>query len=488
LGKSLKSKTVKGVFWSAIDRFSALGIQMICTLIIARILTPADFGILGMITVFTAVGLTIIDGGFASAIIRRKDVTPLDYTSVFYFNIFISILLYAIFFIVSPYISKFYDESGLTSICRITFLILPINALGLIQNTILVKRIDFRSLAIISFLSALISGLIGIFLAYYLKSVWALVWQNFLMYFLRTIILWIVGGWYPMLRFSIQPIKQMWNYSINLLAFGLISNITQNLYPLIIGKIYSATQLGLYSQADRLQKLPSTSITDVIQRVCFPVLSEVNDNNERLRDAYRKIIMVAFFIVFPLMMLLIGTADQLIPLLLGNNWMGAIVFFKILCIAGSLYPLHSINLNILNVVGKSKISLYLEITRKSLLAILIFIFMNQGIITFVWMQVVYGVIVLILNVYFCGKEIRYSVFSQLKDLFPTVAISFLALLGCSIVSFHEIIDNRLLTVIIKSLIFITIYWCTNVLFSSQAYMYMKPIFYDLKNKMVHHAN
>lgn len=486
--QSLKTKTVNGVFWSAVDRFSALGIQMICTLIVAHILTPADFGILGMISVFTAVGLTIIDSGFASAIIRRKDVTNIDYTSVFYFNVAISIFLYAIFYILSPFIASFYNEPELTAICRITFLILPISALGIVQNTILIKNIDFRSLAVISVISALISGLIGITLSYYLKNVWALVWQNFLMYSFRTIILWVVGKWHPMLQFSMTPIKKMWSYSINLLGFGLISNITQNLYPLIIGKIYSATQLGLYSQADRLQKLPSTSITDVIQRVCFPVLSEANDNLERLRDAYRRIIMVSFFIIFPLMILLIGIADQLIPLLLGDKWLGAVVFFKILCLAGSLYPLHSINLNILNVVGKSKISLYLEITRKSLLALLIILFMNQGIITFVWMQVVYGVIVLILNIYFCGKEIQYSVFSQLKDLSPTIAISFFALLGCAFVPFLEIIDNRLLTVILKSLIFIAIYWCTNALFSSKAYMYMKPILNDIKGKIIHYAD
>lgn len=478
MADSLKNRTVNGVIWSAIDRFSALGIQMICSLIIAHLLTPTDFGILGMIAVFSAIGMVIVDSGFGSALIRRNDTTEVDYSSVFYFNILFAIVCYIILYFLSPLIAQFYNIEELTPICRITFLVIPINALGLIQNTRLVKHINFKSIAIVSLLSAIISGAIGIALAYQLRNVWALVIQNIAMYGFRTLLLWCIGRWKPLLSFSLASIKSMWSYSMNLLGFGLISCITQNLYPLIIGKLYNASQLGYYSQADRLQKLPATSLTEVIQRVCFPVLSEIKNDIDRMHQAYRRIIMVTFFIVFPLMMLLIGIADELIVLLMGNQWQPSVVYFKILCIVGALYPLHSINLNILNVVGKSNLSFNLEIVRKAILVTFIIIFAHFDIIVFIWMQVIYGLIVLFLNLYFCGREIKYNVTTQIKDIFPTILIAGFSLGIIYPISYLDFI-NSIGIVGMKCIIFICVYLGINWTFHTQSLNYAIPIVTNL---------
>lgn len=478
MAESLKNRTVNGVVWSAIDRFSALGIQIVCSLIIAHLLTPEDFGILGMITVFSAIGLVIIDSVFGLALIRRNDVTELDYSSVFYLNLFLAIICYTVLYCVSPLIADFYNLEPLTQICRVTFLVLPINAFGLIQNTILLKKIDFKTIAIASLASSLFSGIIGIILAYNIRNVWALVIQNISMYGLRSIILWCVGHWKPMLRFSITSIKSMWSYSMNLLGFGLISSLTQNIYPLVIGKFYNATQLGFYSQADRLQKLPATSITEVIQRVCFPVLSEVKEDIYRMREAYRKIIMTTFFIVFPLMMLLIGIANELIMLLLGPQWSESILYFQILCIVGALYPLHSINLNILNVVGKSRLSLVLEVARKVILILLIIIAIKYDMIILVLAQVVYSIIVLFLNMYYSGREIDYGIIQQFRDISPTILLSLISL-GLISLFIYIPYQHEFVLLVIKCLTFIISFFMLNRIFKTQSYSFAIPILANL---------
>ena len=474
MSDSLKQRTVNGVVWSAIERFLSLGIQMICTLVVAHFLTPYDFGLLGMVTVFSAVGMVIIDSGFGSALIRRNDNTNLDYSSVFYFNVILGILAYIILYFFAPIIAKFYGVPELTSICRITFLILPINALGLIQNTKLIKQINFKAIAIVSITAALISGTAGIIIALKIRNVWALVIQNLAMYVLRTILLWIIGNWKPLLEFSFASIKSMWGYSVNLLISGLIGSLTVNIYPLIIGKIYNATQLGYYSQADRFQKLPSTSLTEVIQRVCFPILAEVKDDLLKMRNVYRQLIMISFFIIFPIMMLLSGIAHELIIVLLGNQWETTAIFFQVLCVVGGIYPLQSINLNILNVVGKSRLALYLEISRKSLLLIFILIAMHFDIFYFVCMQVIYGIIVLFINIYFCGREINYTVLDQIKDLLPTFLITTGALITMFFIS-HFIIAVPYILMIVKIIIFTMFYLWLNSFFHTESYRLTIPI-------------
>jgi teichuronic acid exporter len=417
---SLKQKTISGVLWSGVEKFATLFIQLISTLIIARVLSPEDFGLIGMLTIFLGVAQVILDSGFGQALMRKKDATDIDYSSVFYVNLVLGILLYIILYCSSPFIASFYNIPGLELIAKIAFIVIPINALGLIQFTLLNKNIDFKTLSKLTIISAFVSGVIGIVIAIYYRNVWSLVIQSLSFYFLRTLLLWFFSPWKPLAKFSLNSIREMFSFSINLLFSGLIGSVFNNLYFLVVGKFYSPIELGYYSQADRFQKIPSTSITDVIQRVTFPILVLVQDDNDRLKDAYIKIIGIAFFIVAPIMMFLMIISENLFDLLLTSKWHKASIYFKFLCIVGALYPLSSINLNILNIKGKGKLILILESVRKIILCLILFLTFKYSMTVLMYGLVVYSFCQLVLNSYFSGKQIRLTLKMQFLDLLPTL--------------------------------------------------------------------
>lgn len=451
--ESLKERTVKGVIWSAFDSISGLAVQMVCSLIVARLLTPEDFGIVGMITVFSAIGLILIDSGFGQALIRKQDATQNDYSSVFYFNILLSLVIYVALYLSSPLIETFYEIKGLTKICRVIFLIIPINAIGLIQNTILTKKIDFKTLSIISFISALISGLTGVFTAYYLKTVWAIVYQMVSMYFIRTLMLWILSKWRPSSKLTIKPIKEMFPYAGNLLLTGLFGTIVNNICPLIIGKIYSATQLGYFSQADKLQKLPSTTATAIIQRVTFPVLVEIQDDNIRLKAAYLKILSQAVYFISPIMIINLVIAPPLFNVILGQEWKTAAYYFQILCISGLFYPISCLTLNIINIKGNTTLLFYLEVLRKAIFFLIIVISMFFSIEFFIWMQAAYALIQLVINLYFSGRQINLKVSEQLKTTIPLILLSvFSSIPAIGFIYFLDISDYSILALSVSSFI------------------------------------
>lgn len=419
MSNSIKKKTIKGVVWSAVERFSSIGVQLICTLIIARYVSPSDYGVVGMLTIFTAIAQCLVDSGFRLALIRKKDVSMIDFSSVFFFNVFISLLLYAVLYFFSSDIANFYNLPILEKVSKISFLAIPISSIGLIQSTILTKNLDFRKLTYCSLSATFLSGIIGVVLAYMFKSVWAIVIQNISFFALQSIFLWLYNTWRPKLVFSIKSIKEMSSFSINMMLSSLLGTIFNNINSLIIGKIYTADALGNYSQAQKLQSLPSTSITEVIQRVTYPVLSKFQNDEILLKNAYKKIIGITFYIVSIIMFWFICTSSALFNILFNDEWQTAGKFFAILCFNGIFYPLHSININILSVRGKSKKYLYLEISRRLILISIIVITSLYDIYIFVLGQVLYSVIVLILNLYVCGKEINYSTLQQIRDLFPT---------------------------------------------------------------------
>lgn len=457
--KSLKQKTVSGVIWSALDSMSGLVVQLICSLVIARMLTPEDFGVVGIITVFSAIGLILIDGGFGQALIRKQDATITDYSSVFYFNILLSGVVYLILYTISPFIEDFYKINGLCNISRVLFLIIPINAFGLIQNTLLTKEINFKTLCKISIISAIISGVVGIIIAYKYRTVWALVVQSLVMYSCRSLFLWIFSNWRPILKFSIHSISSMFSYSINLLLTSLLGTIVNNICPLVVGKIYSPTQLGYFSQADKLQKLPSSTITTIIQRVTFPVLVNVQHDDKRLISSYERLLSVTVFFVFPIMIALVINADNIFLSLLGEKWMTSAYYFQILCFAGMFYPVHSLSLNLINIKGNSKLLFKLEALRRSIFVIIILISMNFNISFFVWMQVVYSVLVVFINLYFSGRQVRESFNNQLLSFMPELLLSTLMGLPFYALNYlYNILGLSSWIFIFNSLIYFFIFW------------------------------
>lgn len=417
---SLKDKTVKGVIWSAVDRFSAQGIQFVFSILIARLLVPEDYGVVAMLGIFMAVSQTFIDSGFGTALIRKIDRTEEDFSTVFYFNIVVATLFYFALFFAAPAIANFYNTPLLESITKVVALNLIIGSLSGIHNAKLSIAIDFKSRAKISIASTLLTGAVGLWMAYAGYGVWALVVQNLFSSAIRTVLLWVIVKWYPKLVFSWKSFKELFSFGSKLLASALLDTLYNNIYTLVIGKVFSSSTLGVYSKANALAQFPSSNITSVLQGVTFPVLSTIQNEDDRLADAYKRFLRLSAFIVFPLMIGLSAVADPLIRLALTDKWEGAIILLQIICFAMMWYPIHAINLNILQVKGHSDYFLKLEIIKKVQGVIILLITIPMGVIVMCYGKVIGGIIALIWNTYYTKKLIGYGFFAQLKDLMPVL--------------------------------------------------------------------
>jgi teichuronic acid exporter len=471
---SLKQEIVSGVFWSSVERIGSLGIQFVITIIIARVLTPVDYGLIGMLTIFTALGAVLLDSGFGQALIRKNDTTETDYSTVFFTNLALGLTIYFILYFCAPVISIFFHTPELTKISRYVFLVFPINAIGLIQNTIITKNTNFKLLTKISIISAILSGIFGISLAYSGLGVWTLVYQSLFYNLIRSILLWFFNKWRPSLIFSFNSIKNLFGFSSNLLGTGVIVVLFNNIYTLLIGRFYLVEQVGFYNQANRFQDLPTQTLTAIIQRVSYPVLSKIQDDDLRLKSAYRKIINQTVFFNFPLMLGLIATGKNLFLILLTEKWLPAVPYFQLLCIYGALFPLHSINVNILKVKGKGKMLLNLEIIRRLIMVSVIFITLRYGIITLLIGNIVASLLSISINMYFCGKEISFRIFEQIKDITPYFLIALISSLTMFILNeFLEI--NVALLLSVQIITGILVYLVISQILKLQAYIEMRQI-------------
>lgn len=415
---SLKDKTVKGVLWSAIDRFSAQGIQFVFSILIARLLVPEDYGVIAMLGIFLAVSQTFIDSGFGTALIRKIDRTETDFSTVFYFNIIVAAVLYLILFFSAPAIARFYDTPLLEPVTRVIALNLIISSLSGIHNAKLSIAIDFKSKAKASIISSLVTGIIGLWLAYAGYGVWALVAQNISLRVVWTLMMWIIVKWRPKLVFSWKSFKELFSFGSKLLASGLLDTVYNNLYTLVIGKVFSHTILGVYSKANSLAQFPSSNITGVLQTVTFPVLSTIQNEEDRLSDAYKRFLKLSAFVVFPLMIGLSAVADPFIRIVLTDKWEGAIYILQIVCYSMMWYPIHAINLNILQVKGRSDYFLKLEIIKKIQGVLVLCITVPMGIVAMCYGSVISSVICLVWNTHYTKKLIGYGFFAQMRDLLP----------------------------------------------------------------------
>lgn len=421
--ESLKDKTVKGVAWSAVDSFLGHGVTFLVGIVLARLLSPAEYGLIGICLIFTTVLLGIVDSGFSNALIRKKEVSNDDYNTMFITNMVMSLALFALLFFCAPYISAFFERPELTSLVRVMGLILFFQALSLVQYTRLSKRIDFKTKTKASFISAVVSGAIGISMAYTGFGVWALVGQILSERLLYTICLWIFNKWWPSLLFNANSFHYMWGYGWKLMLSGLLDSIWKQLYQVVVGKFYSPTTLGQYSRARDYAHIFSQSVTSIVQRVTFPALAEVQGDATRLVSAYRRIIKTTMFVSSVCMLSIGAVAEPLIYTLIGPKWHDAATYLPIICLSMSLYPLHSINLNMLQVHGRSDIFLYLEIIKKviSIGPLCIGIFID-----IYWMLIgsfLAGIITFFLNTGYTGKKLKYTSFMQLKDIAPSYVIA-----------------------------------------------------------------
>lgn len=428
MADNLRKKAITSVVWNSLEKFVTLAIQTICGLIVARFVAPEEFGLIGMITIFISICQVLTDSGLSQSLIRKKDVTEHDYSTIFYFNIIVGLVLYLVLYCIAPLIASFYEMPKLIEISRWAFLVIPINSLGFTQNSILMRDINFKVLSRIGIFSALCSAITGVLASFILQNVWALVIQNLILFSSKVCFLWINNPWRPTKGFSFTILKEHWGFSLSILGSGLLNSIFNNLYGLLIGKFFKAKELGLYSQAEKLQTIPSGTLTDVVGRILFPILSKVQDDDERLRRVYKKVIGMTFYLTAPVMFFCIFQGKNIFEIILPEKWQPAALYFQILCVYGLLYPLQAINVNILLAKGYSKQSLYLEFTRKGLLLCFLFGAIPFGIIGVVIGKVIYAFTVLILNMYFCGKPIKLSISTQIVQIIPILilcGISFL---------------------------------------------------------------
>ena len=421
--ESLKKKAIRGVSWSFVDNIASQGITFLVGIILARLLSPAEFGILGMITIFIAISNSIIDSGFSNALIRKNDAKRIDYNTVFIFNLVLSLVLYGVLYVASPAISRFFHEPQLVAITRVMGLLLLINALGIIQRTLLVKRVDFKTQTKVSVIASLGSAVVGVGMAWAGFGVWSLVGQQLSRQFLNTLFLWVFNRWRPLLEFSIQSFKELFSFGSKLLASGLIDTLFKNIYYIIIGRFYSAAQLGQYTRAEQFNMIFSSNLTSVIQRVSYPVLSSIQNEAERLREAYRRVIKSTMLVAFACMLGLAACAKPVILILIGEKWLAAAEYLQIICFSGMLYPLHAINLNILQVKGRSDLFLKLEIIKKGLAVLPITLGIIYGIKVMLLAKVFNSFLAYYLNARYSKSMVNYSVKEQIADILPTFLVS-----------------------------------------------------------------
>lgn len=428
MAESLKNKTVKGVGWSAVEKFSGHGIQFIVTLVIARILTPKDFGLVGMMTVFISIAQALVNGGFSSALIRKPDRNEADNCTAFLFNITISVLLYGILFMIAPLVADFYNEPQLKNLMQVLCLVVIINSFGAVQRALYTANLNFKTQARASVIASFLSGIIGITMAYQGLGVWSLVGQQLTNASLCVLLFWWFSPWRPRLIFSLKSFRQLFAFGSNLMISTLINAVYGNLYQIVIGKIFSASSLGYFSQAKHITHLPSANITGILDRVAYPMLSSIQNDTERLSKNYRTFIRLSAFIVFPAMCGLGAISKPLIELVLGEKWLFTSFLMVPMCFSLMWYPVHAVNLDLLKVKGRSDLFLKLEIIKKIIGVLILVISIPFGLLFMCWMHIVSSLIFLIINTYYTGKLIKVGFFLQMRDLLPTLLLS-LAMFG-----------------------------------------------------------
>lgn len=420
--ESLKQQTIKGVIWSSIERFSVQGIQFLIMIIMARLLSPNDYGLIGMLTVFISIAQSLIDSGFSQALIRKQNRTETDNSTVFYFNIGVGICIYLLFYLIAPLISQFYNTPELTAIMRVISLGIIFNSLAVVQRALLTIQINFKTQAKASLIAAIASGIIGIIMAYKGFGVWSIVMLQLVNLSLNTILLWSFTGWHPTSKFSKDSFCELFAFGSKLLASGILDTLYRNIYLIAIGKLFTASRLGYYTRAQQFSDFPSSNLTGVLQRVTYPILCKIQDDTERLAQAYRKFLRISAFLIFPLMVGLSAVSEPFILLLLKEQWHFAAVILQIISFASMWYPIHAINLNLLQVKGRSDLFLRLEIIKKILGITILCVTVPIGLIAMCYGQIVSSLIALVINTYYTGKLINVGFIRQMKDLTPTLVL------------------------------------------------------------------
>ena len=424
---SLAKKTISGFFWTFSQQVSVQFINFIETIFLARLLLPSEFGLIGMLAIFIAIGNTLIDGGLTSSLIRTENADEKDYSTVFFINLMGSLVIYFILFFTAPFIASFYKQPVLTDLIRVYTLTFIIRAFSSVQMTKLTKELNFKLQMTIQIPSEILASALGIILAWSGFGVWSLVWMNVFQASMYSIQLWIRSGWQPKFLFNKELFQHHFSFGYKLTLSGLINTIYQNLYTLVIGKFFSAAQVGYYTYSMTLRQLPLQNVSTALNKITYPIFSAIQNDAIRLKRAYKKLMQQVTFWIAPVMILLSIIAEPLFRFLLTEKWLPAVPYFQILCIAGILYPLQTYNLNILKIKGRSDLFLKLEVIKKTYAVIGIFFALKFGIYGLLYFQIITTFIGFVINTWHSGKLINYPIKEQLGDIISIILLA--ALIG-----------------------------------------------------------
>jgi len=441
---SLSQKTSVGIFWHFAQQLIRRGINFVVTLLLARILAPEDFGLVAMMTVFLTLGSSLMDSGFKQALIRMDRVNQSDYDTVFYANLILGTLAYTFLFFLAPTIAHFYQEPRLVSLVRIAGIIILINSFLVVQSANMHRALNFKAEMQTTIPAGIISSILAVILAYSEFGVWALIIQMLMFAFINTFLLWLKQGWRPSLSFNKSSLMAMYHFSYRIFLSGLLDSIFKNLYIILIAKFFNASITGYYFFAEKIKDMVVNQLVGSIQTVTYPALASLQQDDVLLKKGYRKVIAVSTFVLFPCMMLLAALATPIFVLFLPEKWLPASLYLQLMCFAGLLHPINSINQNLLKVKGRSDIYLKLEILKKIMIVAVFVVSFQYGIIGVLIGQIISSFLVFILSSYFTYKLIQYSILDQVSDFFYSLLLSIFigasAYFGLHAVDWHPLAE------------------------------------------------
>lgn len=436
---SLKAIATKGIIWSAVDKFAAQFGQFVVGVILARILLPEDFGLIGVLTIFIALSQTFIESGLGAALIQRQNRSKADFSTLFVFNLVVSIFFYLVLFFSAPFISSFFKQPQLIDLTRILGLVLFINAFAIVQRTKLIIEIDFKSIAKSNVIGMITGGLCGVVAAMNGYGVWSLVIQMLIGAFSSSLSFWFLSNWVPSVTFSKTAFKSLFGYGSKLLIAGLYAQVLNNIYNICLGKFYPITSLGYYTKAKNFADLSAGTIVSILQQATFPILASLQNDKEKLVSVYSRMIRMAAFFIIPLMTLIALLAKPIVILLLTEKWISLIPLLQWMVFARIFFPMSAINMNLLNAIGRSDLFLKVDLSKLPLTIVAMIITIPLGVKSIIIGQVVTSAISFIINAYLPGKFYGYGAVQQLRDMLPI----FVATAGMAVLVFaiSYFIDN-----------------------------------------------
>lgn len=424
---SLRKSAITGLTWTYGQMFGGQIISFVVSLILARLLMPAEFGLIGMVTIFLGIGTALFNSGLTSSLVRSVDIDAEDCNAVFYFNLIGSVVAFLVLYLCAPFVATFYHQPILKSVSRVYSLSFVISAFGAVQNSMLVRDMKFKKIFILTLPALLISNCVAVVMAFKGCGVWSLVASALVSRFCVSIALWVSSEWSPRWKFTRQKINRHFSYGYKMALASILDIIFSNIYQVVIGRSYTATLVGYYTRAETLMMLPVGNISGALKTVIFPIFSRVQDDIPRFRNVYKQVMLMIIFLVTPILMLMAALAEPLIIFLFTEKWLPIVPIFRIICIGGILYPIHSYNLMVLEVIGRSDLFLKIESIKKILNAVTLIVSLCFGFYALLWGHIVFSFLALFINAHYAGKYLRYNVFGQLRDLLPVFIMGVLTL-------------------------------------------------------------